>query len=102
MRMKKYYKENILVKEDGTRFRVEYRIVFDSTSENTSYGLSISSYDTTGILDEFVEILNITQNFVEIQTLFMVLYKYKVTPVTLYDVLDDCLDDLNSLEAIIN
>ena len=89
--------EKYLLPEDGNKFKVVYEIVCDENGLRDSYGIAISTYTSEGKLNEFVEIPNISENFIEIDTLFMVLYKYEVTPITLYDVLDVLLADFDLL-----
>lgn len=95
-------KEKLLKTQDGEFIKVRYSIIATKTEGEDSYGLAITTFNNEGILDKIVEIPDVTQNFVEINTLFMVLYKYEVTSTTLYDVMDVCLADLDSLSSIVN
>ena len=89
--------EKEIITQDGAHMKVKYEII----EENNSYGIAISLFENNGKLNEFVEIKDITQKNIEIHTLSMVLYKYEVTPVTLYDVLDGLLADFDNMEKLL-
>ncbi|MBR5479540.1 MAG: hypothetical protein IKU84_05130 [Clostridia bacterium] len=95
-------KEKVLKTQDGELIKVRYQIITTKHGGYDSYGLAITSFGKTKNLDKIVEIADITQKFIEINTLLMVLYNYEVTPTTLYDVLDVCLADLDYLSSIVN
>ncbi len=97
-----YTKEKTLMMQSGESFKIKYEILKDITDGRYSYGIAISTFHKCENLNEFVEINDITENFVEMQALFMVLYKYEVTPMTLYDVLDVYLADQDTLLATLN
>ena len=80
--------EKFITTQDGERIKVIYKVLVTEKDGVNSYGIATYSYNNEGVLNESVEINDITQNVLEIDTLLMVLYKYEVTPVTLYDVLD--------------
>ena len=93
-------KAKTITTQDGEVLKIEYQIIIDETDDVSSYGIAISSYNKSNVLNEFVEIKDITQNFIEIQALIMVLYKHEVTPIALHDVLDDYLANFGSFAAI--
>lgn len=102
MREEKHIAEKFIRTQEGKELKIKYEIITNVVDSRYSYGIAIYLWDNDGKLNDFVKIPDITQKIVEIKTLFMVLYKYEVTPVTLYDVLDACLDDLESLADILN
>lgn len=67
--------------------QLEYELLY-----NEGYGIRISVYRDNMCVDR-AEIHNICVSALEIQRIFMVLSKYAVTPVTVYDVLDVYFDD---------
>jgi len=89
--------EKHLFTDDNEPFKVVYELICRDNVCSNSYGIAISTYKRDGNLNEFVELPDISENFIEIHALFMVLYKYEVTPITLYDVLDVLLDDFDLL-----
>ena len=102
MREEKHIAEKLIQTQEGKVLKIKYEILTSTVGNELSYGIAIYLWDNDEKLNDFVKIPDITQKIVEIKTLFMVLYKYEVTPVTLYDVLDACLDDLESLADILN
>ncbi|MEG2570784.1 MAG: DUF6514 family protein [Clostridia bacterium] len=88
------YKE--VVCENGTKLTITYSTVMNELilscgAQIESFGLRIQSFENGEIPVDSVEILDITQSALEIDSIIMVLFTYTVTPATVYDVLDDYL-----------
>lgn len=86
-----------LVADNGEKITVFYSVF----TNNSSYGISIEVLSDDEKLADFVKIEDITVNLLEINRIFMLLYNYEVTPVTVFDVLDNYFADSEYFESLI-
>ena len=94
-----FEKKRILVEMDsGEELIVEYAILIHRIPVEEGiyfdcYGIRVSTYSKENQAIDCSQISNITMNVLEIKRIFMLLLKYTVTPVSLYDVMDVYLAD---------
>ena len=75
--------------DNGVCYNANYTLL----KSNSQYGIEVSVKNIQGETIDFIKIENITANALEINCIFMLLYNYEVTPVTVYDVLDTYFAD---------
>ena len=75
--------------DNGACYNANYALL----KSDSRYGIELSVETMQGETIDFIKIENITANILEINCIFMLLYSYEVTPVTVYDVLDTYFAD---------
>lgn len=91
-------KKRKTIETDDGDLVIEYAILFHPVEAEAGiyfdyYGIRISTYSKENELIDLAQIPNITMNGLEINRIFMLLFHYTVTPVSLYDVMDVYLAD---------
>lgn len=73
----------------GNKSTIKYLLLKNQIYGNTVYGIRLEKLDSEKNIEDFEEVINITDNFDFAKTIFDSLKNYLVTPTSLINILDD-------------
>lgn len=93
---KKYYGNAILKRED-VPFKSEIKLDYYKTEENNNFGIEIVKTETNDEIEinEKIKLQNITSDESIIENILNKIHEYKVTPITVSDVIADYMCTLS-------
>lgn len=81
------------LREESVEKTLKYSLIESNFHKNFIYGISIEKINYNNTLEEFEQVLEITDNLELIKLLFSKIKNYLVTPVTLVNIVDDFISE---------